>query len=54
MSGGLKVEGGGFRKFDFQSNESTPKTIIVAKVGAAAPLPLRGGELLRIVFGLFF
>ena len=24
-------------------HESTPKTIIVAKVGAAAPLPLRGG-----------
>jgi hypothetical protein len=34
--------------------ESTPKTIIVAKVGAAAPLPSRGGERLRIVFGLFF
>ena len=64
----------------FSIYESTPKTIIVAKVGAAAPLPsrggarggvcisftrrmletpplplpLRGGERLRIVFGLFF
>jgi hypothetical protein len=34
--------------------ESTPKTNIVVKDGAAAPIPLRGGERLLIVFVLFF
>ena len=37
--------------FRQEINEPTPKTIIVAKDGAAVPLPLR--ERLRIVFGLF-
>ena len=39
--------------FRQEINESTPKTIIVAKVGAVAPLPSREEERLRIVFGLF-